>query len=290
MAPVQHASSPSTTSASSRLHTNTPFPGTVAAPRSAMPPASASAHLRSMQYLSRLTERTPASFVKLPFPSNTTVHWLRLQKPDSHPPPELGQDHTQPTLRPPLEPRPLLRTRAKAGTPYGPMRSTRSSPTARTSKLDLAATTILKPLQTTRLSGWCAEPSSTHLPFVLSLRTAWMHQRQTRPSTPLSQISGSSQPSTMMTPTARQDIIRGRPHSRSHHHKCCSDAGHRAIGRSRRRHPQRGSSANYPHKPYSLFAPRCGTLAALGIRQGARAALRVRHRRRGLLSALKCMS
>ncbi|GAC77125.1 hypothetical protein PANT_24d00051 [Moesziomyces antarcticus T-34] len=96
MAPVQHASSPSTTSASSRLHTNTPFPGTVAAPRSAMPPASASAHLRSMQYLSRLTERTPASFVKLPFPSNTTVHWLRLQKPDSHPPPELGQDHTQP--------------------------------------------------------------------------------------------------------------------------------------------------------------------------------------------------
>ncbi|SPO48798.1 uncharacterized protein PSANT_06489 [Moesziomyces antarcticus] len=95
MAPIQHAS-PSTTPASSRLHSNTPFPGTVAAPRSAMPPASASAHLRSMQYLSRLTERTPASLVKLPFPSNTTVHWLRLRKPDSDPPPELGQDHTQP--------------------------------------------------------------------------------------------------------------------------------------------------------------------------------------------------
>ena len=51
---------------------------------------------KSIQYLSLLTERTPASFVKLPFASNATVHWLRLQKPESNQPLESSSDNARP--------------------------------------------------------------------------------------------------------------------------------------------------------------------------------------------------
>lgn len=71
-----HHASPATSSAFPR----TPFPGTVAAPRSAIPPNSVSAAQRTIQHLPAFTTRTPASLARLAYPPNTKVFWQRLER------------------------------------------------------------------------------------------------------------------------------------------------------------------------------------------------------------------
>lgn len=76
---TQHAS-PSHAQKPLRPASNVAFPGTVSAPRSAVPPNSAAALQKSLRHLPLLTTRTPASLAKLAFPPETTVFWCRVEK------------------------------------------------------------------------------------------------------------------------------------------------------------------------------------------------------------------
>ncbi|SNX88019.1 uncharacterized protein MEPE_06730 [Melanopsichium pennsylvanicum] len=86
----QHPSS-SAAQTFTRPFANTAFPGTVSAPRSAVPPSSVSAPHKPIQHLPLLTNRTPTSFVKLGFRAQTVISWHRFSR-NNAAAKETGQD------------------------------------------------------------------------------------------------------------------------------------------------------------------------------------------------------